>query len=129
MKTMRFLLIFSFLIGFAGCVVAFKNVNEESLSGISPGMTQEEVLKSVGEPVEKRIRIVWDKEYEIWIYPVQRFFAKRYNPMGYLYYEVLFSDNKVREWYQTKMYSQPAYELEHHETPEGIKGIKIFTED
>ena len=126
MRTIKFLLISCLLIGLCGCVVAFKNVNEDSLSGISPGMTQDEVVKSVGEPVERRIRTVNQKEYEIWVYPIERFFAKKYNPLGYLYYEIVFSEGKVREWYKTKLYSQPLYELEHHETPEGVKGIEIF---
>jgi competence protein ComGF len=107
-------------------VVAFKNVDEENLSGVSPGMTQDEVASSVGQPVEKRIRTVNQKEYEIWIYPIERFFARKYNPLGYQYYEIVFSEGKVREWNKTNLYSQPQYELERHETPEGVKGIEIF---
>lgn len=129
MKFLKFLVIVFLIVSFSGCVVAFRNVNEATLNGISPGMNTEEVIQSVGEPVEKRKISILSKEYELWLYPIERFFAKKYNPLGYSFYEVVFLDGKVREWHKTQMYSQPKYELELRETPEGMKGLKIFMKE
>lgn len=129
MKITRFLVTVFLIISLSGCIVAFKNVNEDTLGGVSVGMSKEEVATAVGEPLEKREQVVLGKEYEIWIYPVERFFARKYNALGYVYYEILFLDDSVKEWNKTQMYSQPKYELKQYETPEGARTLKILTED
>lgn len=129
MKITRFLVTALLIISLSGCIVAFKNVNEENLGEVSIGMNKEEVVTVVGEPLEKREQVVLDRDYDIWIYPVERFFARKYNALGYVYYEILFLNDKVKEWNRTQMYSQPKYELKQYETPEGARTLKILTED
>ncbi|MBL7130705.1 MAG: hypothetical protein ISS45_04810 [Candidatus Omnitrophica bacterium] len=126
MKGVNFLLIFFLLIGFLGCVVAFQSINEETLSGISVGMNKEEVINIAGEPAQKKNRLIDGKEYKVWSYPIKELFAGKYNPLGYSYYEVLFLDGKVKQWYKTKVYSQPKYELQQPQAPEGARTFKIF---
>ncbi|MFC1646303.1 hypothetical protein ACFL2Y_03890 [Candidatus Omnitrophota bacterium] len=126
MKIAKFLLVIFLLIGLCGCVVAFKNINEESLGGISLGMSTEEVVNMVGQPVEKKSMVIEDKQYEVWSYPKERFFAKRYNPLGYLYYDIVFEEGKVKEWFKAKVYSQPKYDLENPKAPEGTREYKFF---
>ncbi|MFC1708576.1 hypothetical protein ACFL2J_00755 [Candidatus Omnitrophota bacterium] len=126
MRSIKFLLILSLLIGFCGCVVAFKNINEENFADISMGMSKEEVVVIVGEPVDKKTKLIEGKEYEEWSYPIEEKFAKKYNPLGYLYYEVLFKGDKVKEWYKARVYSQPKYDLEYLEAPDGTKAYRIF---
>lgn len=126
MKSIKFLLVICLLIGLCGCVIGFRNVNEETLGDISPGMSKEEVIEAIGEPAEKKIALIQDKEYDIWTYPVERFFAGKYNPLGYLYYDIVLSGDKVKEWYKTKLYSQPQYDLEHHKAPEDATTFEIF---
>jgi len=126
MKNIKFITIFIFLIFISGCIVAFRAINEETFNGIVLGMDQQSVINIAGEPMKKRNKTIEGKDYEVWIYPIERFFAKKYNPFGYLYYEILFLDGKVKEWHRSKVYSQPKYDLDKPEAPEGIKVYKFF---
>ncbi|MFH1655742.1 MAG: hypothetical protein ABH954_03940 [Candidatus Omnitrophota bacterium] len=105
----KFLLILVCL-GLTSCVFVSQNMNESGLQGIAVGMSKQEVQNSLGEPSQVKTVIIGIKEYESWLYPLERKWAKRFKSVPYTYYEVLFSDDKVARWDRIKLVSQPQYE-------------------
>ncbi len=126
MKVVKYLVVMFLLISLCGCVVGFRNVNREILGGVAAGMSQEEVKGIAGDPAGVKDLIVDGREYEVWSYPIEDKLAGKYNALGYPYYEVLFSDGKVRRWHKSRVYSQPEYELEHYNAPEDATTVIIF---
>ena len=118
--------IFVLLIMLCGCVFALRDFNEDNLGNICVGMDKEEALEILGSPDDIEDRVVNDENYEVWKYSVERYFAKKYNPLDKLYYEVFLLDDKISKWNKIKIYSQPEHDLEDPVAPEGIKTYEFF---
>ncbi|MFH1621918.1 MAG: hypothetical protein ABIA97_02215 [Candidatus Omnitrophota bacterium] len=126
MKGAKFTLVGFLLLSLCGCVVAFRNIDRETLGGVSFGMSKQEVKNIAGAPATIKKVVINSKEYESWIYPIQEKFVGKYNAMGYPYYEVLFLEEKVNRWHKARVYSQPEFELQHYDTPEGVRTYQFF---
>ena len=111
----------------SGCIVVAQNVNTHGLEGLEYGMSKDAVTRALGQPAEVRQAAIDQKQYDVWVYPEQRRWAKRYNPMGSYYYEILFLDGSVVRWNRLQVYSQPDYQYKEPSAPEnGVLSIEIF---
>ena len=95
-----------------GCIVVSQNMREQQLSGIRRGMSKDEVISELGNPSQTKKMIMGRQEYEVWKYPLERKWAKRFNAMGDYYYQILFLDEKVQRWDFIKAFAQPAYDYQ-----------------
>jgi len=96
----------------AGCAFVFTDVNTNDFSSVKPGMSAAEITGSLGAPFQTSKETVAGKEYEIWVYPVDKIHpsAASGKRIGVSDYEVLFMDGKVDQWRKTRTIAQPGYQ-------------------
>lgn len=109
---------------FAGCAFVAQNFNEKEVERLVLHMNKGQVVAHMGNPSKVELITIEGQEYEAWRYPIERFFAKRYNALDTSYYEVLFLEGKVVRWKKVKRVAQPEYDLKPL-IPEG--NIRTFT--
>lgn len=95
-----------------GCTVAFQNLNDPGVENIVAGMSKEEAIEIMGEPLSQRDVTIDGKNYQAWRYPVPEPTNKKYNRMGKYAYRILFLDGKVYDIEKIKVYAQPSYEFD-----------------
>ena len=103
----------------SGCIFAFQSLNDPGFEKIMKGMSKEEAIQTIGEPLSQKVVTISGKDYEVWEYPVQEPTKRRFNPIGISYYQILFLDGKVEGWEKIKVYAQPTYGFEEPSAPEG----------
>lgn len=121
------ILFFSLMFLLCGCVFVSQSINEQQLDVIKTGMSKAEVINELGKPVETKKVLIAKEEYEAWIYPIERKWAKRFEAMGDYYYEVLFLQDKVYRWDLIKAYAQPTYDYDEPDSSDkDVTEIKIL---
>ena len=123
---MKKIILFIFLLGLSGCGFVFQNFNENEHEVLTYGMSQEEVIRKIGEPQKISTTVIDNKKYEIWEYPDNRPKIQKMNELGIIYSKVFFLDGKLVQRDKDRVYAQPSYEfLESVNPGSGVKANKI----
>ena len=121
MKKIAFFLLLVFLYG---CIHVVQDLNDQKLTGVSLEMSKQDVIRNIGEPTEKKTVLMKGQEYEVWKYPIERLWLKRFNKLDKSYYQIFFLDGKVSHWDRIKVYAQPTYDYSEPD-PSGKGGVTV----
>jgi hypothetical protein len=107
----------------SGCGFVFQNFDQGEHKSLTYGMSKEEVIAKIGQPQKISLKVIDNKEYEVWEYPNNsRSKIEKMNALGIIYSEVFFLDGKVVQRDKDRVYAQPEYEFLESSNPEG--GVK-----
>jgi hypothetical protein len=125
---MKNIILVLLLIVLSGCGFVFQNFDQGEDKALTYGMSEEEVIRKIGEPQRKSKMVIDNREYDVWEYPNNnRAKTEKMNALGIIYSEVFFLNGKVVQRDKNRVYAQPAYEfLESTNPGSGVKATKII---
>jgi hypothetical protein len=107
---MKSIIVFLVLMGLSGCGFVFQNFNQGEPMELTYGMSQQEVIRIIGEPQKMSIKTIDGKEYQVLEYPDEnRAAVEKMRALGIIYSEVFFLDGKLVQHDKNRVYAQPSY--------------------